>query len=195
MEAAERADRLGADTAKAFWGEFAYVGLGHDFDKAIEISGRLSSVGRSAAAVDLLALYARQSPSADYAIAAAGALEALIIGYESDPQASHLGPHEFDILLKIIAQHQDVVGYGRVPRASSGSSCHFSVSKRMRRTSIAHLPMIHRFSSSSSRGCTDLKATGTKSRRKGANWSGGRRRTPSGSFTRGVVALAWMPPV
>lgn len=116
LEAAERADRLGEDIADAFWREFAYFGLGHDFDKAVEVSRRLTSVGRYAAAVDLLALYARNSPSADYAVGAAEALEGLISGYESDPQASHLRPHDFGILLKLIAQHQDVVGRARATR-------------------------------------------------------------------------------
>lgn len=116
VEAAERADRLGGETARAFWREFSHFGLGDDFEKPIEVSKRLSAVGRHAAALDLLALYARQSATAEYAVAAAEALEGLIRGYESDPEASHLRQYEFKLLLKLIAQHHDVVGRARATR-------------------------------------------------------------------------------
>lgn len=116
LDAAARADELGPEVAEVFWREFSYFGLGHDFEATIDVARRLREVGRAAAAVDLLALYARQDGSEEFAVAAAEALEALMETYTSDPQAPHLREYEFDLLLKLIAQHRDVVGKDRAIR-------------------------------------------------------------------------------
>lgn len=113
IEAAERADRLGPETSDIFWREFSYVGLGHDFAGATQLASRLSAVGRYAAAIDLLALYARENVTAEYAVAAADALEALMANYSVDPQADQLREYELDELIRLIAQHRDVVGKER----------------------------------------------------------------------------------
>jgi hypothetical protein len=113
--AAERADSLGGEVAHEFWKNISYMGMGHDFQVALKFSERLVGVGRNAAALDLLALYARQGVDADYAEAIARAFESLMASPE-DPELHRLSQFEVDILLKILAKHRRTIGLQRAVR-------------------------------------------------------------------------------
>lgn len=113
LEAAERADQLGDEVATAFWREFSYFRLGHDFDGAIEVARRLQSVGRHAAALKLLALYSRETDSLEFAEVIADGLEAFMEAGDSDPEAGTLKEYDFDLLLKFVAKHRDQIGRDR----------------------------------------------------------------------------------
>ncbi len=116
LEAAERADQLGDAVATAFWREFSYFGLGHDFDGAVEVARRLQTVGRHAAALDLLALYSRKTDSLEFAEAIADALESFMEAGDSDPEAGALKEYDFDLLLKLVAKHRNELGRERTVR-------------------------------------------------------------------------------
>jgi len=116
LQAAERADQLGEAVATAFWREFSYFGLGHDFDGAIEVARRLHAVGRHAAALDLLALYSRKTDSREFAEAIADGLEAFMEAGDSDPEAGALKEYDFDLLLKLVAKYREQIGRERTVR-------------------------------------------------------------------------------
>lgn len=115
-EAAARADSLGGDVAREFWTNFTYFGLGQDFRNAVTLSTRLIEVGRNAAALDLLALYAQQQGTdVGYAEAVLRAFEALI-DHPDDPEIRQLSQYEIDTLLKIVAAHRRALGVDRAVR-------------------------------------------------------------------------------
>lgn len=115
-EAALRADRLGEDVAREFWTKLSYMGLGTDFKDATRLSARLVEYGRPAAALDLLALYARrQTPDLDYAEAVMSAFEALI-EHPGDQELQQLSQYDVDTLLKIVAANRRQLGLDRAIR-------------------------------------------------------------------------------
>lgn len=111
--AGERADSLGGEVAIDYWRDVSYMGLGHDFQNVVEMSRRLVDVDRCAAALDLLALYARQQGTTiEYAEAIAQAFEALI-EHPEDRELPSLSQYDVDSLLKILAQHRREIGLER----------------------------------------------------------------------------------
>ncbi len=116
IEAANRADRLGSEVADAFWREFSYFGLGQEFEGVLDVAARLNSVGRHAAALDFLAMYARRRNDPDYAEAIATSLEGLMAEGGTDSEAVRLSEYEFEILLRVIAEYRDLVGRERAVR-------------------------------------------------------------------------------
>ncbi|MFZ1489494.1 MAG: hypothetical protein WAS51_06105 [Ilumatobacteraceae bacterium] len=109
-----RADSLGEAVATEYWRNVSYMGLGHDFRDAVAMSRRLIEVGRSVAALDLLAVYGRgQGTTIEFAEAVAQAFEALMEQSE-DPELPNLGQYNVDSLLKIVAAHRTEIG---LPRA------------------------------------------------------------------------------
>lgn len=111
--AGERADSLGEAVATDYWRTVSYMGLGHDFRDAVKMSRRLINVGRSVAALDLLAVYGRgQGTTIEFAEAIAQAFEALMEQPE-DPELPSLGQYNVDALLKIIAAHRTEIGLQR----------------------------------------------------------------------------------
>jgi hypothetical protein len=115
---AEAAARRGVEVESAYWSWFPTYGLGHDFAAAIPVARRLMEVGRPADALDLLHLYARQSPAdaddPDYAIAVADGLERLREqGVQN--QASRIGHgHGFPTFFALMDRHVDAIGADRV---------------------------------------------------------------------------------
>ncbi len=76
--------------ATEYWRHVSYLGLGHDFHNAVAMSRRLTEVNRCTAALDLLALYARQhGTTIEYAEAIVQAFEALI-EHPEDPELPSL---------------------------------------------------------------------------------------------------------
>jgi hypothetical protein len=73
-----RLGRLGDDVARAYWDRFPPYGLGGDFHAVALAAEGLMSVGRNAAALSLIGLYARRTDSSDVAELAAAACEGLI---------------------------------------------------------------------------------------------------------------------
>jgi hypothetical protein len=73
----EVADDQGEDVARAFWSLFRTSGLGRDFEHVAYAANRLLSVGRAAAALDLIGLYLRGDQANDGQVAesASAALE------------------------------------------------------------------------------------------------------------------------
>lgn len=112
-EAALRADLLGEEVAREFWRNFSYFGLGHDFDEATRLSGRLLEFGRAAAALDLLALYGRrQGADLTYAEAVISAFESLM-EHPDDQELQQLSQYDVDTLLKIVAANRHQLGVER----------------------------------------------------------------------------------
>ncbi len=114
--AGERADSLGGDVATDYWRDVGYIGLGLDFQNVLAMSQRLVGVGRCAASLDLLALYARQQGTTiKYAEAIAQAFEALI-EHPEGPELSSLSRFDVDSLLKILAHFRREIGLERAVR-------------------------------------------------------------------------------
>jgi hypothetical protein len=116
-EAWKRADVLGSDVRKGYWQEFSFLGLGEGFGEVTFVARRLVEVGRSAAALDLLAMYShRGTPDEDYAEAIAEAFEALMTRNNPDPEIHLLHSYDFEALLETLAGHREAVGTARVVR-------------------------------------------------------------------------------
>ena len=114
-EAAERADRLGMQVAHEYWSKFRIHGLGHDFSDVVPFSARLVSIGRTAAALNLLALYSNRSDESGYAEVILVAFEALI-NNPTDPEVRSLSSYEIENLLKRVAIERETLGINRVAR-------------------------------------------------------------------------------
>jgi hypothetical protein len=113
--ASERAEALGPSVASDFWKHLSYMGLGQDFTLAAVFSERLVAVGRCAAALDLLALYARGGVDEFYAEAVASAFESLMAN-PNDAEIGLLNQYDVDVLLKIVAMHRRPLGPQRAVR-------------------------------------------------------------------------------
>jgi hypothetical protein len=113
--ACERAEALGPSVASDFWKNLSYMGLGEGFRLATVFSERLVAVGRSAAALDLLALYARRGVDEFYAGAIASAFESLMTNPD-DAEIGLLSQYDVDVLLKVVALHRRSLGAQRAVR-------------------------------------------------------------------------------
>jgi hypothetical protein len=117
IEGARRADSLGSEVADHYWRELSYLGLGHDFPAVTDVAARLAQVGRHAAALDLLALYAHTDRvDDDYAEAVAAAFEGLMAAETPDPGLSRLQSYQYRVLLDVLAKHRNTLGLARVIR-------------------------------------------------------------------------------
>jgi hypothetical protein len=117
VEAAGRADALGSEVADSYWRELSYVGLGQDFRFAVDVAARLAGVGRRAAALDLLALYARgDHVDDDYAEAIAAVFEGLMAAETPDPELRRLHPDQYRVLFDLLNRHHKKLGLARVVR-------------------------------------------------------------------------------
>ena len=113
-EAMSRVERIGGDVAAEYWKNFMYFGLGQEFAQVSTVARRLIDFGRGAAALDLLALYARKSDSSDgYAELVAEAFEALMSAPD-DPELKRLSDYDVQTLLKLLAEHRDTLGADRI---------------------------------------------------------------------------------
>ncbi len=115
---AEAAAGRGAEVESAYWTCFPIYGLGQDFGDTIPVARRMMDVGRPADALDLLHLYARQSPgnadNAEYALLVANGLERLR-EQRSQGQASRIGRgHAFPTFFALLDGHVDAIGADRV---------------------------------------------------------------------------------
>jgi hypothetical protein len=114
VEAAARAELLGTDVEREYWARFSYVGLGQDFPHVLRFSKALIRFGRSAAALDFLALYGRKTEiNEDYALVIADAFESLMKSSD-DPELRRLSDYDLRTLLEVLAQHREVVGADRL---------------------------------------------------------------------------------
>lgn len=116
LDASARADALSTDVAREFWREFAYFGLGGEFDGVLQVARRLREVGRNAASVAFLSLYSRRTDSYEFARAITEGLEELMENPDADPEIGTLREYDFDLLMKAIANHRDQLGRDRVVR-------------------------------------------------------------------------------
>ncbi len=91
-EAWERADQLGGDVADEFWRNFLPYGLGKDFEWASYAAGRLMSVGRNKAALELLNLYSRKEQDVEFAELIATGLANLL--QQDAPDVGRLDRHD-----------------------------------------------------------------------------------------------------
>ena len=72
----EEAGARGPAVEREYWLRYGYTGRGHDFPHVLTAADRMMDVGRSAAALDMLSMYQRNSEvDAAYAAAVARALE------------------------------------------------------------------------------------------------------------------------
>jgi hypothetical protein len=111
----ERADEKGTDVAKLFWGTFSNVGHGADFPYIIYCSDRLMSIGRFAAALDLMTLYFRpgsEEDNADFVPLVERALSGMLT--HEDPEARQLRQWDFEEAFSFLERHKDAVGHARL---------------------------------------------------------------------------------
>ncbi len=100
--------------ADHYWREFAFYGLGHDFEFALEAARSLVTAGRPAAALHLLVLYRERCDTDEAAEIAADVLELLIADGGEDPEFATLGVHDFREVMTFLANHRDAVGAQRL---------------------------------------------------------------------------------
>ncbi|ACY98107.1 hypothetical protein [Thermomonospora curvata] len=112
----KKLSELNEKVSKHYWREFIYYGLGSSFDHVLEAVHGLISVGRNAAALDLMSIYANQSDSTQAAEVIAEALEGLLKSESCDPELPRLKSYSFERLFKLLARHCDEVGRLRVLR-------------------------------------------------------------------------------
>jgi hypothetical protein len=114
----EVADDQGEEVARAFWSLFRTSGNGPDFQHVAYAANRLLSVGRAAAALDLIGLYLRrdQANGAQVAESAIAALEALLAQGDAAPEAQALSQHDFEELFSFLQRFKDEVGWARIAR-------------------------------------------------------------------------------
>jgi hypothetical protein len=113
LEGGHRAEELGPEVAGPYWKEVTYYGLGSDFPDAIALAEQLRAAKRSAAALDLLYLYARsQSSNPELALAVAETFEDLM-AHPDDPEIASLRHTEVDVLIRLLSDHRDIVGLDR----------------------------------------------------------------------------------
>jgi hypothetical protein len=116
IEASKRAEAIGGEYAAEYWKSFTYVGLGADFPEVIRFSAQLVAVGRSAAALDLLALYVKDGKvDLPYAESVASAFEAFI-ETPDDPETTLLSQFDIQRLLKAVSVHRHSLGVARAIR-------------------------------------------------------------------------------
>ena len=114
----EVADSQGEDVARAFWSLFRTSGLGADFAHVAYAAGRLRSVGRAAAALDLIGLYLARDQGNDVLVAEAAisALETLLAQGDEAPEARALSQHDFEELFSFLQRFKAEVGWDRIAR-------------------------------------------------------------------------------
>ncbi len=112
-EAWRLADAYGEEVAAHFWREFSYFGLGPEFPGAGEVASRLRGVGRFAASLDLLAIYAPKEAGLDFAESIAQGFEGLMSSEVEDPECVWM-VHGLEPLLKVLADHREALGSTRV---------------------------------------------------------------------------------
>lgn len=111
----EQLDSIGDDEiTHHYWLEFIYTGLGHDFPGALDAARKLISVGRNAAALQILVLYTRGKSTPAEAGVALDAVESLLATGFADPESASLSQHEFDQIAALLAAHRDEIGAHRV---------------------------------------------------------------------------------
>ena len=113
LEAWDRLRTLDAAVADAYWQNFSYYGLGPDFAGVVPAAQGLISVGRWAAALNLLSLYADQATTLDAAQLAATACEGLLAA-ESDPDVGQLSSHDLNRVVQLLDRHRDAIGNQRI---------------------------------------------------------------------------------
>lgn len=113
----QRADELGDEVAQEYWTGFSPFGLGGNYAHVAETAHRLHLVGRPAAALHLLVLYATRSDEADpkLAVLAADALDDLL---RSKQQANleTLSHYDLTSVFEFLEKHRNLVSPDRVAR-------------------------------------------------------------------------------
>ena len=112
----ERADEIGHEVAEEFWKQFQLYGLGGDFPHTAHTADRLIGVGRNAAALSLIELYAKRDGADTGRLLelAASALEELLSA--DDPEIAALGQYDFEQLFELFYDHRAALGLERVAR-------------------------------------------------------------------------------
>lgn len=110
----QRLDVLPGSVSEQYWRRFSYFGLGGDFPAVLDAARGLVGAGRNAAALDLIALYAKRTDTPEAAAFAATALEGLIAGGMSDPEVAVLARHDYQRLFVLLERHREAVGEQRV---------------------------------------------------------------------------------
>jgi hypothetical protein len=112
----EEADAQGERVASEFWNNFPTFGLGHDFAFAEIVGTRMMGVGRFAAALDFLHLYARQDGQDEgtFADLVADGLEGLLPTMTEDTELRMLSGYDYEQLFALLDRNRDRVGHERL---------------------------------------------------------------------------------
>jgi hypothetical protein len=134
------ADERGEAVAGQFWRLFSYVGLGGGFAEIETVAQRLMNVGRHAATLAFLGIYARRGrlDEAQVARLTADALDGLL--HTNDPELRYLQQHDFQEMFALLERQSGVLGEDRV--ASLEWSCLPALGFD------PHVPSLHRFMAS-----------------------------------------------
>ncbi|MEU4338756.1 hypothetical protein AB0F59_29570 [Micromonospora lupini] len=101
----------GPEEAAVYWREFGVNGLGAEFTGVAKAAAGLIGVGRFAAALDLIAMYAEQVDTREVAVEAATACEGFVRSAEED---RGLSGYDLQIVVELLERHQDALGAHRV---------------------------------------------------------------------------------
>lgn len=104
---------LGAEVAEIYWREF-HPGLGRGAAGVEQAVAGLNSVGRFAAALDLIAMHAEQVDQPEIAAQAAAACEGLVAANESDPEMSLISRYDVQRVVDLLDRHRLTLGADRV---------------------------------------------------------------------------------
>jgi hypothetical protein len=110
--ALEQLPELDPATAVTYWRGFPTRTF--DLDMVAEVAAGLCSVGRFAAALDLIGLCATEIDTAQLARQALLAAEGLVVAGGSDPESDLLSRHHLQKVVDLLARHLDVLDPARV---------------------------------------------------------------------------------
>jgi hypothetical protein len=114
-EAWNVAERLGPAVQDHYWRGFVPYGLGSDFGHLEFVAEQLMTVGRSAAAIDLIGIYIGRGQENEEQLAEliARGLEALLTADE-DSELGLLSSHDFETSFATLERHRDALGVDRI---------------------------------------------------------------------------------
>lgn len=101
-----RIEGLGENVAREYRQHFGIYGLGRGFEHGAEAVRALLRVGRAAAALGLISLYAERMNTLEVAELAAQACEMLLAAEHPDPELRVVSEHGFETIVSLLHRHK-----------------------------------------------------------------------------------------
>jgi len=109
-----RLTHMPTEVGEAYWKQFVYFGLGHNFGDVLEAAQGLLGARRYAAVLQLLSLYANKANSPEAAEVAAAACEGILVAEEADPELRSLSRHDYEQVFALLDRFRGTVGPQRI---------------------------------------------------------------------------------